>query len=54
MYYLWVDNILFSGVLSMIIQNIIRPDGIEYYDNNQALLFENIRSSVLNIFKRQL
>ena len=36
----------------MTIQKFLIPDGIEYYDNNQALLFENIRSSVLNIFKR--
>ena len=36
----------------MTIQKFLIPDGIEYYDNNQALLFEKIRSSVLNIFKR--
>ena len=36
----------------MTIQKFLIPDGIEYYDNKQALLFENIRSSVLNIFKR--
>ena len=51
MYYFWVDNILFS-LQYMTIQKFLIPDGIEYYDNNQALLFENIRSSVLNIFKR--
>ena len=51
MYYLWVDNILFS-LQYMTIQKFLIPDGIEYYDNNQAILFENIRCSVLNIFKR--
>ena len=51
MYYLWVDNILFS-VQYMTIQKFLIPDGIEYYDNKQALLFENIRSSALNIFKK--
>ena len=36
----------------MTIQKFLIPDGIEYYDNKQALLFENIRSSALNIFKK--
>ena len=51
MYYFGVNNLLFS-LQFMTIQKFLIPDGIEYYDNKQALLFENIRSSVLNIFKR--
>ena len=51
MYYFGVNNILFS-LQFMTIQKFLIPDGIEYYDNKQALLFENIRSSALNIFKR--
>ena len=33
-------------------QKFLIPDGIEYYSGKEALLFERLKSSVLNIFKR--
>ena len=51
MYYLWVDYILF-GVLDMNSQKFLIPDGIEYYTGNEALLFQNLKTSVLKIFNK--
>ena len=36
----------------MISQKLLIPDGIEYYSGKEALLFERLKSSVLNIFKK--
>ena len=33
-------------------QKFLIPDGIEYYSGKEALLFERLKSSVLNIFKK--
>ena len=33
-------------------QKFLIPDGIEYYTGDEAILFEKIKSSVLNIFKK--
>tara|TARA_B100000035_G_scaffold310573_1_gene318607 strand:+ start:1569 stop:2540 length:972 start_codon:yes stop_codon:yes gene_type:complete len=33
-------------------QKFLIPDGIEYYTGDEAILFEEIKSSVLNIFKK--
>ena len=51
MYHLWVDNILF-GSLDMNTQKFLIPDGIEYYTGNEALLFQNLKTSVLKIFNK--
>jgi len=51
MYYLWVDNILFGSV-DMNTQKFLIPDGIEYYTGDEALLFQNLKTSVLKIFKK--
>ncbi|MFL2551936.1 MAG: ATP phosphoribosyltransferase regulatory subunit [Gammaproteobacteria bacterium] len=51
MYYLWVDYILF-GVVDMNLQKFLIPDGIEYYTGNEALLFQNLKTSVLKIFNK--
>ena len=51
MYYLWVDYILF-GVVDMNSQKFLIPDGIEYYTGNEALLFQNLKTSVLKIFNK--
>lgn len=51
MYYLWVDNILF-GVVDMSSQKFLIPDGIEYYTGDEALLFQNLKTSVLKIFNK--
>ena len=51
MYHLWVDNILFGSV-DMNTQKFLIPDGIEYYTGNEALLFQNLKTSVLKIFNK--
>ena len=51
MYYLWVDYILF-GVVDMNSQKFLIPDGIEYYTGEEALLFQNLKTSVLKIFNK--
>ena len=51
MYYLWVDNILFGSV-DMNTQKFLIPDGIEYYTGDEALLFQNLKTSVLKIFNK--
>ena len=51
MYHLWVDNILFGSV-DMNTQKFLIPDGIEYYTGDQALLFQNLKTSVLKIFNK--
>ena len=51
MYYLWVDYILF-GVVDMNSQKFLIPDGIEYYTGDEALLFQNLKTSVLKIFNK--
>ena len=51
MYYLWVNHILF-GVIDMNLQKFLIPDGIEYYTGNEALLFQNLKTSVLKIFNK--
>ena len=51
MYHLWVDYILF-GVADMNSQKFLIPDGIEYYTGEEALLFQNLKTSVLKIFNR--
>ena len=33
-------------------QKFLIPDGVEYYSGKEALLFERLKSSVLNIFKK--
>ena len=51
MYHLWVDNILFGSV-DMNTQKFLIPDGIEYYTGDEALLFQNLKTSVLKIFNK--
>ena len=51
MYYLWVDYILF-GDADMNSQKFLIPDGIEYYTGGEALLFQNLKTSVLKIFNK--
>ncbi len=51
MYYLWVNYILF-GALVMNSQKFLIPDGIEYYTGDEALLFQNLKTSVLKIFNK--
>ena len=51
MYHLWVDNILFGSV-DMNTQKFLIHDGIEYYTGDQALLFQNLKTSVLKIFNK--
>ena len=51
MYYLWVDYILF-GTVDMNSQKFLIPDGIEYYTGKEALLFQNLKTSVLKIFNK--
>jgi len=51
MYHLWVDNILF-GSADMNTQKFLIPDGIEYYTGDEALLFQNLKTSVLKIFNK--
>jgi ATP phosphoribosyltransferase regulatory subunit len=51
MYYLWVDYILF-GVVDMNSQKFLIPDGIEYYTGDEAILFQNLKTSVLKIFNK--
>ena len=51
MYHLWVDNILFGSV-DMNTQKFLIPDGIEYYTGDEALLFQNLKASVLKIFNK--
>ena len=51
MYYLWVDYILF-GTADMNSQKFLIPDGIEYYTGDEALLFQNLKTSVLKIFNK--
>ena len=51
MYYLWVDYILF-GAVDMNSQKFLIPDGIEYYTGEEALLFQNLKTSVLKIFNK--
>ncbi len=51
MYYLWFDYILF-GIADMNSQKFLIPDGIEYYTGDEALLFQNLKSSVLKIFNK--
>ena len=51
MYHLWVDNILF-GLVDMNTQKFLIPDGIEYYTGDEALLFQNLKTSVLKIFNK--
>ena len=51
MYYLWVDYILF-GIADMNSQKFLIPDGIEYYTGDEALLFQNLKTSVLKIFNK--
>ena len=51
MYYLWVDYILF-GFVDMNSQKFLIPDGIEYYTGEEALLFQNLKTSVLKIFNK--
>jgi ATP phosphoribosyltransferase regulatory subunit len=51
MYHLWVDNILF-GFVDMNTQKFLIPDGIEYYTGDEALLFQNLKTSVLKIFNK--
>ncbi|MDC0415478.1 ATP phosphoribosyltransferase regulatory subunit [Gammaproteobacteria bacterium] len=51
MYHLWVDNILFGSV-DMNTQKFLIPDGIDYYTGNEALLFQNLKTSVLKIFNK--
>ena len=51
MYHLLVDNILFGSV-DMNTQKFLIPDGIEYYTGNEALLFQNLKTSVLKIFNK--
>ena len=51
MYYLWVDYILF-GFVDMNSQKFLIPDGIEYYTGDEAILFQNLKTSVLKIFNK--
>tara|TARA_B100001059_G_scaffold219495_1_gene240613 strand:- start:1342 stop:2355 length:1014 start_codon:yes stop_codon:yes gene_type:complete len=51
MYYLWVDYILY-GFVDMNTQKFLIPDGIEYYTGSEALLFQNLKTSVLKIFNK--
>ena len=51
MYHLWVDYILF-GAVDMNSQKFLIPDGIEYYTGDEALLFQNLKTSVLKIFNK--
>ena len=51
MYHLWVNNILF-GSLDMNTQKFLIPDGIEYYTGKEALVFQNLKTSVLKIFNK--
>ena len=51
MYYLWTDYLLFS-CYAMITQKFLIPDGIEYYTDKEALLFEQTKSSVFKIFSK--
>ena len=53
MYHLWVDNILFGSV-DMNTQKFLIPDGIEYYTGDEALLFQNLKTSVLKIFIKKI
>ena len=51
MYYFGINNLLL-GVYYMTSQKFLIPDGIEYYSGKEALLFERLKSSVLDIFKK--
>jgi len=51
MYYLWINYILF-GTVNMNSQKFLIPDGIEYYTGEEALLFQNLKTSVLKIFNK--
>jgi ATP phosphoribosyltransferase regulatory subunit len=51
MYHLWVDYILF-GFVDMNSQKFLIPDGIEYYTGDEAILFQNLKTSVLKIFNK--
>ena len=51
MYYLCVDYILY-GFVDMNTQKFLIPDGIEYYTGSEALLFQNLKTSVLKIFNK--
>ena len=51
MYYLWTGYLLFSCYV-MITQKFLIPDGIEYYTDKEALLFEKTKSSVFRIFNK--
>ena len=33
-------------------QKFLIPDGLEYYTGKEAILFEDLKSSVLSIFKK--